>query len=116
MAIPTRNNGVSADSLADSLAKYIAKGSHGVYGKFATGPRTYDDTFMKAMFEPRQGQYVRYDAKLNRTVFEDPDTFYLTGPESPSDSRWLVPGTENDEPKRYAPSDCKTTYQFAVRK
>lgn len=36
-------------------------------------------------------QYVRYDAKLGRVVYEDIETFYFTREESPSDSRWMVP-------------------------
>lgn len=36
-------------------------------------------------------QYVRYDAKLNRVVYEDIETFYFTREGSPSDSRWMVP-------------------------
>lgn len=37
-------------------------------------------------------QFVRYDAKLNRVVLEDPQTFYDFGrTKSPSDSRMMVP-------------------------
>lgn len=35
-------------------------------------------------------QFVRYDAKLDRVVYENVQHFYWTDP-SPSDSRWMVP-------------------------
>jgi hypothetical protein len=41
--------------------------------------------------EPKY-DYVRYDAALGRVVYEARDTFYWTTSESPSDSRWMVPG------------------------
>lgn len=51
---------------------------------------------LSPFFEPRH-QFVRYDAIINRVVYEDRETFYGYGvPESPSDSRWMVPGTFQD--------------------
>ena len=57
----------------------------------------FKSEFLMALAEPKRGRYVRYDATLNRTVFEDPNTFYLCDAASPTDSRWLVPGTEESE-------------------
>lgn len=36
-------------------------------------------------------QYVRYDAALDRIVYERVDTFYFSNDETASDSRWMVP-------------------------
>lgn len=36
-------------------------------------------------------QTVRYRAALDRVDYEDRDTFYGMGPESPSDRIWMVP-------------------------
>lgn len=48
---------------------------------------------LSPFLEPRH-QFVRYDATLDRVVYEDADTFYGYGVSaSPSDSRWMVPGT-----------------------
>lgn len=52
------------------------------------------------MFELTVGQrhqFVRYDATLDRVVVERPDVFYgFRAEEGPSDSRWMVPGTNDD--------------------
>ena len=39
-------------------------------------------------------QFVRYDATIDRVVYERADVFYdWKRGASPSDSRWMVPGT-----------------------
>lgn len=40
--------------------------------------------------EPRY-RYVRYRAAFNRIDYERLDTYYNLGPETPSDSLWMVP-------------------------
>ncbi len=49
----------------------------------------YHELF-KLIAEPRY-QCIRYDASINRIVYEARDTFYLAD-DSPSDCRWIVPG------------------------
>lgn len=48
-------------------------------------------SFLAAIAAPRH-QFVRYDALIDRVEYENPNVFYVTR-ESPSDSRWMVPGT-----------------------
>lgn len=44
----------------------------------------------ESMFGPFY-QTVRYRAALDRVDYEDRDTFYGMGPQSPSDRIWMVP-------------------------
>lgn len=49
-----------------------------------------ESPFRDLCFTGESHQFVRYDAKLDRVVYEDVQHFYWTDP-SPSDSRWMVP-------------------------
>lgn len=50
------------------------------------------DRSWSALIASEHYQFVRYDAEMGRLVYEDPETFYWTLNESPSDCRWMVPG------------------------
>jgi len=56
-------------------------------------PTPYDagSDLLRRISEPRH-QFVRYEAILDRVVYENPDVFYAIE-DSPSSSRWMVPGT-----------------------
>lgn len=53
--------------------------------RFVEVPRLWE-----TMFGPVY-QTVRYRAALDRVDYEDRDTFYGMGPQSPSDCIWMVP-------------------------
>lgn len=65
--------------------------TQGKLQEFMNGDYTdlYDNKFIQYLIEPKY-QYVRYDAALNRIVYERADTFYMAGKSSPSDCRWMV--------------------------
>lgn len=86
MATPTTPEAISmmmdaahkllADPVAAKAIKDVLFSGHG--------------QFMVMVTEPGH-QFVRYDAEIDRVVYENPNVFYCTR-ESPSDCLWMVPG------------------------
>lgn len=55
----------------------------------------YPQRWFDGMFDTLRYQEVYYFAKRDEVVLAEPNMFYFTHPESPSDSVWMVPGTEH---------------------
>lgn len=53
-----------------------------------------DKRFLDLIMNGETARFVRYDAKLDRVVYEDPENFYWTEA-SPSDCRMMLPADKD---------------------